>query len=140
MNMKINIKRPQITKEEIAANKNFGELLTLYKVSVKAKRPFYRTTWFYASLSAASSLVVAIFFYMVPTSTKNTLSFLTPPLEKVQVTPSQYSMNAAEGTTITYKTGSVVKIPAQAFVDKKGKPVSGKVDITYRELKDPIDF
>ena len=140
MNLKINIKRPQITKEEIAANKNFGELLTLYKVSAKSQRPFYRSAWFYTTISAAAAVVVALFFYVTPAENKNTLSFINPPLQKIQVASSQYSMKADQGMTITYKTGSVVKIPPKAFVNIKGKPVEGKVDITYRELNEPIDF
>ncbi len=135
--MKINIKREQITKEEIAANKNFGNLFKEYKA---LHAPFYKTTWFYTSLSAAAAVVLAILLYVTPDVNKNTLAFISPPLEKVKIAPSQYSVNADVGTIITYKTGSVIKIPPKAFVDKGGNPVYGKVDIAYRELSDPVDF
>lgn len=140
MNVKINIKRPQISKAEIAANKDFSEVLKMYKATAKPVLPFYRTTWFYAGLSAAAAVVVAMVIYIAPSHNTATLASLTTPMENVNVVPSQYALNAEQGGTITYKSGSVIKIPAKAFVDKAGKPVSGKVDISYRELKDPIDF
>jgi len=146
MNLKINIKRPQITKEEIAANKNFGEVLKMYKASVKPVVPFYKTTWFYTSLSAAAAVIAAIIIYVQPVAVRQhslsagEVADYNPPLEKVKITASLYSVNSDEATTITFKTGSVIKIPAKAFVDKSGRPVSGKVDVTYREMNDPIDF
>lgn len=137
MNVKVNIKRPQITKEEIAANKNFGDVLKQYKAF---HTPFYRRSSFYAALSAAAAVVVAIIIYIIPATDKKTLSYIHPPLKKMNISPAQYSMNAESGTVITCRRGSVIKIPAKAFVDKSGKTVQGKVNVTYRELCEPVDF
>ncbi|HEX8561351.1 MAG TPA: OmpA family protein [Flavobacterium sp.] len=42
--------------------------------------------------------------------------------------------------TIDYKSGTKIRIPANAFVDENGTPIAGKIDIKYVEYRDPIDF
>ncbi|WP_298153678.1 OmpA family protein [Flavobacterium sp.] len=51
-----------------------------------------------------------------------------------------YHINAAKAETLKYKSGSEIHIPANAFVDEDGKPISGNIDVRYVEYRDPIDF
>jgi hypothetical protein len=51
-----------------------------------------------------------------------------------------YKIDNSEQQTINYKSGSKITIPANAFVDKNGGPVTGKVDLTYIEYRDAVDF
>ena len=51
-----------------------------------------------------------------------------------------YSVDTANDEIIKYKTGSVITIPKNSFEDKNGNPVTGKVDISYIEYRDPIDI
>ena len=44
------------------------------------------------------------------------------------------------GGRIEAPSGTVIQIPADAFVDADGNPVTGNVVIDYREFRDPIDF
>lgn len=47
---------------------------------------------------------------------------------------NQHQINAEEGQELRFDNGTTIKIPANAFVDKKGNLVKGKVDIDYREF------
>ena len=65
---------------------------------------------------------------------------VVPPLNTVTVDYENYLVDASQKTTLKYQTGSIINIPDNAFVDKNGKPVFGKVIIKYREFHDPADF
>lgn len=51
-----------------------------------------------------------------------------------------YLVDNASGGELNTTAGSIIRIPAGAFVDGNGNPIDGKVTIKYREFKDPIDF
>lgn len=51
-----------------------------------------------------------------------------------------YTIDASNPKTLEYKSGTKIRIPADAFVDKNGTPVSGNIDVSYIEYRDPIDF
>ncbi len=51
-----------------------------------------------------------------------------------------YYVSADEGGMLSYKTGTRIYVPAQAFVYETGEPVQGNVQIDYREFRSPADF
>lgn len=59
---------------------------------------------------------------------------LAPAFERATVA------DATQGGLLQYPSGSVVKVPAAAFVDKEGQAVTGAVDIDYRELNTAVDL
>jgi hypothetical protein len=61
---------------------------------------------------------------------------IAPPFEGVDVPFSKYTVDVEKGRTIQTETGTVIIIPKGAFKDANGNPVTGKVDITYREFHD----
>lgn len=63
-----------------------------------------------------------------------------PPVAGLDVYPDVYSYSAMTGTTIQYGSGTKLSIPALAFEDANGTAVTGNVDITYREFRDPVDI
>jgi hypothetical protein len=63
-----------------------------------------------------------------------------PPVAGMDVYPDVYSYSAMTGTTIEYGSGTKLSIPALAFEDAYGATVTGDVDITYREFRDPVDI
>jgi hypothetical protein len=75
-----------------------------------------------------------------PQAPQNQSRFIDPPNEKWDVPYKEYSVEAAKGDTIFYESGSILEFPANAFVDKQGKVVTGKVQVKYREFSTPIDF
>lgn len=72
-------------------------------------------------------------------SASNLTSSLKPPTSLVNVPFFETTVQAETGDTLFYK-GSIILFPPNAFVDKEGRPVSGKVEVKYRELTNPVDF
>lgn len=75
-----------------------------------------------------------------PEATTPNVRFFNPPVKGVDVPYKEYKVDAAKGDTLVYHTGSVIFFPPNAFVDETGKPITGNVQVKYREFKDPIDF
>ncbi|HTF03263.1 MAG TPA: hypothetical protein VK826_04525, partial [Bacteroidia bacterium] len=63
-----------------------------------------------------------------------------PPVAGMDVYPDVYSYSAMTGTSFEYGSGTKISIPEMAFEDANGSPVTGNVNITYREFRDPIDI
>lgn len=66
--------------------------------------------------------------------------FINPAFKGVTIPFEEHSFRAEKGATITSKSGSTIVFPPNSLVDKDGKLIVGKVDMTYREFSDPVDF
>lgn len=71
----------------------------------------------------------------VPTKRK-----ISPPIPGLIIRNHPYTVNTRTGATITHISGTKVTFPANAFVDVNGNPVSGNVEVQYREFRDQADF
>jgi len=128
--------------------KNFGrqELKNKLKTIAKkesskqgTKRIFY---W-----SIAASLLVLIgfagYFYLFNQKTveqKFVFNTVLPPFKNADIKFKEYQMQADKGAVISYKTGTIITIPKDAFVDKSGKVIQGNVSVKYRELTNPEEL
>jgi hypothetical protein len=65
---------------------------------------------------------------------------IAPPLPGLNVRSFAYKFKTAIGGTFTHTSGTKVTFPANAFVDASGNPVSGNIEIQYREFRDQVDF
>jgi hypothetical protein len=63
-----------------------------------------------------------------------------PPIAGLDVPFQSYAVPISEGMTIETATGTTIEIPANAFVDKDGNPITGTVDIKFREFHDATDI
>lgn len=61
------------------------------------------------------------------------LQLVSEPFENVSV-PFQEFSYSNRSKKINVSSGTIISIPDNAFVDKNGNPVNGKVDIQYREF------
>lgn len=71
---------------------------------------------------------------------KRSYKGVNAPIPSLDVKQTMYAVDAASGGELTYSSGTVISIPADAFVDAAGNPVKGAVTIDYREFRDPLDF
>lgn len=79
--------------------------------------------------------------FEIPVNQINEVYALQAPMPSIEQPYERLVVNAAEdGETLNYQSGSKIIVPASAFVDEKGKPVKGKVDIQYREFNDHVDM
>jgi hypothetical protein len=106
------------------------------------KIPFYKTGRF---LTAGSAIVVAVAVGLIvlfadqEEAAKST-SFISPPIAQVTIPVDSFTVDADSATEITYRTGSKLHIPANAFKDEKGALIKGKVNLRYREFHDQKDI
>jgi hypothetical protein len=63
-----------------------------------------------------------------------TLVHISPPFQNVRVPSGYYDIDASKGGEIRVESGTRIFIPALAFTDQNGNPVTGKVKIAYREF------
>lgn len=75
-----------------------------------------------------------------PAPTTTIQPFIAPPLKTVNIPFEKQEVIAENGGTLQFSSGSSIEFPPNAFLDKEGKPIKGKVDITFREFSDPLDF
>lgn len=101
---------------------------------------------FYWSLAASILLLAGFFIYYYSTSNKLpigekfALNTIKPPFINADIEYKNYEIDANTGGLINYKTGTIITIPKDAFIDKYGKIVEGNVDVKYRELSSPEDL
>lgn len=80
--------------------------------------------------------------FYTPTSKKVFLKshpLVKPPVAGLDVYPDVYTVNALTGSVLDYGSGTRIMVPSMAFEDANGNPVTGNVDVTYREFRDVVD-
>jgi hypothetical protein len=65
---------------------------------------------------------------------------IAPPLADLNVPFTAYKVNAKSGGAITHETGTKITFKPNSFVDEAGAPVTGNVEVKYREMHDAVDF
>jgi len=68
------------------------------------------------------------------------ISAVRPPFQGVDVASKNYVINSDEEAVIRTTTGTRITIPAKSLVDAKGKSVSGKVTVSFREIHTPAEI
>ena len=68
------------------------------------------------------------------------ITTVQPPIAALQPTMTEYTVNAKKGKTISTGVDTKIIIPPNAFVGRNGNIIIGKVDIQYREFKNPLDI
>jgi hypothetical protein len=63
-----------------------------------------------------------------------------PPIRGLDVPGNNYTIHPGIDNVLLYPSGTRIMIPANCFRDKSGKPVSGSVNISYREFRDPVEI
>ncbi len=66
-------------------------------------------------------------------------AMVTPPLPDANVPYNSFTIDAAKGGKWEAPTGSEIKVPGGIFVDAQGQPVTGDVEVRYREFHDAED-
>jgi len=64
---------------------------------------------------------------------------LEQALEKMKEAPKKFKISSSKAHHLKLPSGSCINVPANAFVDKNGIPVKGKVDIEWNEYHSIAD-
>lgn len=72
---------------------------------------------------------------------ENTEKIVIPQssLNKIAVPQQEYTLKAEQGAVIQHQNGTTIHVPPAALIYKDGRPVKGKVNISFRELHDAVD-
>lgn len=62
--------------------------------------------------------------------------FVQPPLSGVDVPYQKFNVSATAGGSVTLSSGTQIEVPQEAFVDAKGEPVKGDIQLAAREFHD----
>lgn len=144
----INIDRPELSPEQIAKGQNFDKLLRQHQ---GVSRPWYKNPTAYLSVVGVAVVAAVIWFMTFNESTFNTdqngLAYaeetgiippIVPPLTGGDESFSNYTIIAEKGDTIEHGNSRLI-IPPNILIDEAGNPVTGEVEISYREFHDKID-
>lgn len=166
MEPKFNINRPKISDEEIKQHQDFDKLVKQFKEQSLKKAQGDESWWSrgyikYAAAIAGITVVCTITYKSLKDKTPNQHAnetvttqkapltetkksgknaFILEPSGSLKINYSSYKVSGNKGGTITHNTGSKIKVPKNAFVDKAGKEIVGDVTIEYREFHDAGDI
>lgn len=164
MKRKVNINRPKLSSDEINQRKDFDSVLK-NNPGIAAK-PLLKKPWFLSSLVVATvAIITTVVLLNKDPQLKNADSYngqsfidtdslelaqfykaeeakpcIAPPIEGLNIPYTVFNVNSEKGGKLDFKTGSKLTIPENVFVDEQGKPVTGEIELRYREFHDPADF
>lgn len=141
---KINIDRQDITSAEIADRRNFQEVLSGAQT---VSKPFYKSKWFTAN-TVLSLCAAATFIVYAVSDTEEPVNetvpfeagYINPPLQGSDLPFEGYMVSADSASQIEHASGTVLRIPENAFVDNEGNTVDGEVELKYREMHNKADI
>ena len=162
-NYNIKTDLPKLDSEQINKHQDFDSLLAQFEQATPPKEDVGQATtdtivkpidnkiapWIVKSgVGVLMTIAASVLVVFMIQNGNNNLSPTTPaPIALVSPVPDLAPtferatiMDVEKAETLQYPSGSTVKVPASAFVDKKGLPIKGKVDIDYRELNNAVDL
>lgn len=140
---KIITNREPLSAQEIAQQKNFRKFLSGH---TPASSLLSVKSLLFGSVGIAT--IAAVAFIVLNNnagedpkklSKETTRSFIAPPFPHLNIESNGYTISGNIDTVINYSSGTKVFIPANSFVDKNNKPVSGPYTIHFREFRDQFD-
>lgn len=151
-NYNIKLNPEKLSSEDIAKHKDFDALLHQHRKGDPPRRSGRRLRLIYIGSAVAAAIAGILFYFNIfdqPSVETPVLSneayfaqqdFVRSPLEQVRPTFTEHRVDADEGGTYDFASGSRLVIPSKAFMDDRGRLIRGEVDIHYREMHDYVDF
>ena len=146
----IQIDPPALSAEQIRSHQHFDDLLN------QAGAPAGKSTfslrppkWVSVLATAAAisgvfllvwSLVRPLDYAKMEESYFASQPYVAPPLAAADVNFSYFTIDGSKGGSYEHPSGSKLTFPAQAFFDAEDRPITGPVQLRYREYKDFVDF
>jgi hypothetical protein len=75
-----------------------------------------------------------------PVVLNNTYLLTNPPLPSLDIPYQTFTIDPSKPNVFYSKFGAKINIPANAFLDKQGNLIKEKVEISFREFYNPLDF
>ena len=127
-NYNINENRPELTQEQLEAGMDFSKVKQI--AAKNAPSSFYKKL----GLGLGVLIIALTSFFLLNSVEKKTeessVSLLKTEANQLQ----SFTIYGSMDTTLLFNTGSLIKVPSNAFVDAGGNPVSGLIELKYREF------
>ena len=65
---------------------------------------------------------------------------LAPPIPSADIVADEFQISPTKDTVIYHKSGSVISIPKDAFLDEKGNVITTPVALKFRMFSNPLDI
>lgn len=75
-----------------------------------------------------------------PEVSNNNYLLTNPPLPLLDIPYQKFEIDPTETNVLYSKYGAKINIPADAFLDKEGNVITDKVQLSFREFYNPLDF
>ncbi|HWY10135.1 MAG TPA: hypothetical protein VN026_02360 [Bacteroidia bacterium] len=140
---KIKLDKEPLSESDISNNMNFDKFYSGYSAASKASWLTKSMKTFLGGTTAAALVVAATFVIYKSTNDKVSVAshaFIDPPMPELNSNADNFIVDNTKDTTIVYRTGSIIHVPANVFKSKDGKEPKGKVKVSYREFHDQVDF
>lgn len=136
-NYNINRNQEPLTDSDISKGQDFDAFMKAYG----AKPSFFKTGKFYA-IAAVTGVILIGGTYLALNNTgsnvaETTPAFIQPLFAGAENADTTLTVDAATGGMFFNSNGSIISVPGSAFLDSAGKPVSGAVELRYKEFHDP---
>lgn len=136
-NYNINRNQEPLSDADIAKGQDFDAFMNAYA----AKQPsFFKTTKFYAIAAVTGILLIGGTYMLMNsngTATESNPAFIQPLFAGAESPDTSFTVDAAQGGMYFNSNGSIIRVPGSAFLDSAGNPVSGTVELRYKEFHDP---
>lgn len=137
-NYNINRNQEPLTDADISQGQNFDGFMKAYS----AKQPsFFKTGKFYAIAAVTGVILIGGTYLALNNSGSNVTetnpAFIQPLFAGAENADTTLTVDAAAGGMFFNSNGSIISVPGSAFLDSAGKPVSGSVELRYKEFHDP---
>jgi hypothetical protein len=142
---KFNIKtnKEPLSSEEISKKMDFDKFYSGYNAaSAAGKASWLSKPAIYLSSTAIVLVTATFVIYKSVNSKKDAeqTAFINPPIPELNYRSEGFVIDNSKDTTIVYRSGTTIYVPANAFKHKDGKDAGKNVRISYREFRDPVDF
>ncbi len=136
---KFNINPAPVTPDDIEAGKNFEAFHNKYQATQRGSL-LRRIGLPLAAVAAAAIVIIVLLFKAPDGETKMVAQFIEPPIKGLERTYEEISFVAAEGLKLDMPSGTIISVPANAFVDANGNPYTGPAKLKYREYTDALSI
>lgn len=75
-----------------------------------------------------------------PVISNNNYLLTNPPIPKLDLPYQKFEIDPSQPNVLYSKHGAKIAIPVNAFLDKDGNIIKGKVQLSFREFYNPLDF
>ncbi|MCB0635176.1 MAG: hypothetical protein KDC54_01085, partial [Lewinella sp.] len=149
-NYRLRLNPEEPSREDIQRSMDFDGLLARYEQAQAAAQPGRIRRLVYRGAAIAAAILLLIFAgpaiwgpRQAPTAADFFAKrpYVERPIQQIPAPTTRSQVLAAHsGGVIDFPSGSRLVVPASAFMDDRGRLISGDVKVHYRELYDYIDF